>query len=103
MFRRAGRWDPRYRAMAAYLASIGGYVNSVGFVLVGTFTSHMTGNVGRLASDVSHGQAGAACGALALIAAFVGGAFMASTVVESDFWGSHARAYGIAISVEAVA
>jgi uncharacterized membrane protein YoaK (UPF0700 family) len=102
MFRRAGHWDRRYRAMAAYLASIGGYVNSAGFVLVGTFTSHMTGNVGRLASDVSHGQAAAACGTLALVAAFVGGAFVASTVVESDFWGSRARSYGIAISMEAL-
>jgi uncharacterized membrane protein YoaK (UPF0700 family) len=88
--------------MAAYLASIGGYVNSAGFVLVGTFTSHMTGNVGRLASDVSHGRAGAALGALALIAAFVLGAFVASVIVESDFWGSRARSYGIAVSMEAL-
>jgi uncharacterized membrane protein YoaK (UPF0700 family) len=102
MFRRAGRWDPRYRAMAAVLASIGGYVNSAGFVLVGAFTSHMTGNVGRLASDVSRGQAGAACGTLALIAAFVGGAFAASMIVESAFWGSRARSYGIAVSIEAI-
>lgn len=102
MFRKASRWDRRYRTMAAYLASIGGYVNSAGFVLVGTFTSHMTGNVGRLASDVSHGEGASASGVLGLIAAFMGGAFVASMLVESDFWGSRARSYGVAVSMEAL-
>ena len=35
------------RVLAGYLAFVGGFVNSVGFVLIGNFTSHVTGNIGR--------------------------------------------------------
>ena len=30
-----------------------GFVNSAGFLLIGSFTSHVTGNVGRLANGIS--------------------------------------------------
>ena len=47
-----GRPDRLNQKLAGYLAFVGGYVNSAGFILIGTFTSHVTGNVGRLANDL---------------------------------------------------
>ncbi len=105
MFRRGGLSPSarRYRMVAGYLAFVGGYVNSAGLVLVGTFTSHTTGNVGRFASEVSLRRFSAAAGVLALVVAFWGGAFLASMIVESDFFGKRARSYGVAVSVETLA
>ena len=66
MFSREGaaRTEQQNRLVAGCLAAVGGFVNSSGFVLVGTFTSHVTGNVGRLANDLAQNQYAAAIGAL---------------------------------------
>ncbi|HEX4446249.1 MAG TPA: YoaK family protein [Polyangiaceae bacterium] len=96
----AGRSDKVNRRLAGYLAFIGGYVNSAGFVLIGTFTSHVTGNVGRFAHELSARQFVGALTALSWIAAFFGGALAASMIVESDFLGDQARAYGVAVVLE---
>ncbi len=94
--------SPRLNAiLAAYLAFVAGSVNSSGFVLVGSFTSHVTGNVGRVANDVASRDADAAFGALIMIAAFFAGAFIASMIVESDVLGTVAYAYGAALAIEA--
>jgi len=39
--------------LAGYLAVVAGFVNSAGFILLGTFTSHVTGNVGRFADNLA--------------------------------------------------
>jgi uncharacterized membrane protein YoaK (UPF0700 family) len=39
--------------LAGYLALVAGFVNSGGYVLIGSFTSHVTGSVGRLAHDLA--------------------------------------------------
>lgn len=92
--------DPRLNArIAAYLACIAGLVNSSGFVLVGTFTSHVTGSVGRMSTDLAKGDTGAALFALVLVLSFFGGAFGASLVIE----GSSERmpqAYGLALCLQ---
>jgi uncharacterized membrane protein YoaK (UPF0700 family) len=103
MFRHEGpARDPRLNArIAAYLACIAGYVNSGGFVLLGTFTSHVTGSVGRASADVAIGDLGAALLALLLVLSFFLGAFGASLVIE----GSSERmpeAYGFALSLQAL-
>ncbi len=103
MFRAQGpdRSDRLNRQLAGYLALVGGYVNSVGFVLIGTFTSHATGNVGRFANDVATAQLHAAVAALAMLLAFFGGAFASSMLLESNFVGQTTRAYGFALTSEA--
>ena len=103
MFRQQGpaRSARDNRHVAAYLAFIGGFVNSGGFVLIGVFTSHVTGNVGRFASDVVRRDVSASIAALAMIVAFFSGAFIASMIVESNFFGRPSNAYGIAMFVEA--
>jgi len=87
--------------LAAYLALVGGFVNSAGFVLIGAFTSHVTGNVGRLANDVASREWSAAGGAAAMIVAFFCGAFVASMIIESEAFGSAAYAYGTSLALEA--
>ncbi len=88
--------------LAGYLAFVAGFTNSSGFVLVGSFTSHVTGSVGRLANDVATGQFGAAAFALILMISFFAGAVLASLLVEARARGV-ARAYGSALVLEAAA
>ncbi len=87
--------------LAGYLALVAGFVNSSGFVLLGTFTSHVTGNVGRLANDVASKQWGAASLAALFVVAFFAGAFAASILIEAQR-SRVSRAYGLALLVESL-
>jgi uncharacterized membrane protein YoaK (UPF0700 family) len=99
----SARSNSQNRWLAGYLAFVGGFVNSSGFVLIGTFSSHVTGNVGRLANDAATGQYAAAVAALSLVLCFFSGAFAASVIIESRFLGvSSARAYALALAIEAL-
>ena len=103
LFSREGsaRSDSQNRWLAGYLACVGGFVNSSGFVLIGMFTSHVTGNVGRLANDAASGQYAAALAALSLVLCFFAGAFIASGIVESRvLGGASSRAYALALALE---
>ncbi len=86
MFRREGPTrNPRTNLiLAAYLAATAGYVNSGGFVLIGSFTSHVTGSIGRFANDLANGHFGASVSALSLALTFFGGAIAASFVLEGS-------------------
>ena len=103
MFRHHGpsRSDRQNRLLAGYLALIGGFVNSAGFFLIGTFTSHVTGNVGRLMNDLVALDLHAALFALTMIVAFFCGAFATSMAVESDVFSQVPYAYGFALGCEA--
>ena len=83
--------------LAGYLAFVAGFVNSGGFVFIGSFTSHVTGTVGRLANDVAHADAPAATAAASLVLAFFLGAFAASLIIEGSVEGRVATAYGVAL------
>lgn len=86
MFRREGpARDPRKNLLlAAYLAATAGYVNSGGFVMIGSFTSHVTGSVGRFANDLANGNFAASVSALSLVLAFFFGAVGASVVLDAS-------------------
>ncbi|MFT3695996.1 MAG: YoaK family protein [Kofleriaceae bacterium] len=86
--------------LAAYLAAIAGIVNSAGFVLIGSFTSHVTGNVGRFADDLAMSRSAAPLFALFLVIAFFAGAFIASMAIESSVE-RRPRTYAILLFVEA--
>lgn len=103
MFHKTGadRTPGENRVLAAYLSWVAGFVNSASFLLVGAFTAHVTGNVGRLANDVALGKPLSAVTALVLIAAFFVGAFLASMAIESEFFGPPARTYGLLMLFEA--
>jgi uncharacterized membrane protein YoaK (UPF0700 family) len=104
MFRHHGsrRSDRDNRILAGYLAFFGGFVNSAGFILIGSFTSHVTGSVGRFANDVASRQFDAAAAAMTLIVAFFAGAFVVTMTIESSFFDRKPRAYGLALSTEAL-
>jgi uncharacterized membrane protein YoaK (UPF0700 family) len=103
MFRHQGpgRTDRQNRLLAGYLAFFGGFVNLAGFVLIGTFTSHVTGGVGRLANDVASSDLDGAAGAVFLIVAFFTGALVVGMTLESDALARMPFAYGAALSGEA--
>ena len=102
MFQHQGpsRSNQQNRLIAGYLALIGGFVNSAGFLLIGSFTSHVTGNVGRVANDLAAVDFHAAAAALTMIVAFFAGAFAASMAIESDFFRKVPYAYSFALGCE---
>jgi len=85
MFRHEGadRSHHHNQLLAGYLAMIAGFVNSAGFILIGSFTSHVTGNVGRFADDLALGRTAAVLAAIMVVAYFAG-AFIASMAIESN-------------------
>jgi len=96
------RSDRHNQLLAGYLAFVAGFVNSAGFILLGSFTSHVTGNVGRLADNVALGHQSAAALALTMIGAFFVGAFLASMGIESNLMRRRPHIYGLLLLGEAV-
>lgn len=103
MFRHEGpSRSPRKNAqLAGYLAAVAGFVNSSGFVLVGSFTSHVTGSVGRFSDDLARGDASAALFAGLLVVGFFAGALVSSVLLESVAQVDVPRAYAAALLLEA--
>lgn len=95
-----GRSYRQNQILAGYLAAVAGYVNSAGFVLLGTFTSHVTGNVGRFADDLALHHGAAALVAI-LIVGYFSGAFVASMAIESDVLRRRFNVYGGLLLAEA--
>ena len=102
MFRLEGpARSPRNNAvLAGYLAFVAGFVNSGGFVLIGSFTSHVTGSIGRLSIDVTRGDFAAASFAALLAATFFLGSLSASLILQGPRPTRLPRAYGAALSLE---
>ena len=85
------------RVLAAYLALNGGFVNSAGFVVLGVFTSHVSGNVGKLSDDAARGSSASAIAAAMLVLAFGLGGFWASSILQSPVFQSMPLAYAFAL------
>jgi uncharacterized membrane protein YoaK (UPF0700 family) len=89
----------RNAILAAYLALVAGFVDSSGYLLSGSFTSHVTGNLARVSTTAAQGAPGAAAIAL-LVLAFFCGAVFASLLVESGIFSRRPRAYGTALLLQ---
>jgi uncharacterized membrane protein YoaK (UPF0700 family) len=87
-------------ALAGYLAFVAGFVNSAGFVLVGYFTSHVTGSIGRVGVELGGGDIAAGLSTALLVLTFFVGAFTASLVLETSLFGRTSAAYGVALLLE---
>jgi uncharacterized membrane protein YoaK (UPF0700 family) len=87
--------------LAGYLAAVAGFVNSGGFIMIGSFTSHVTGSIGRLSDDIARGEMAAAASALSLVLAFFGGAVLATLVLERSGDSRPAGRYAFALLLEA--
>jgi uncharacterized membrane protein YoaK (UPF0700 family) len=85
--------------LAAYLAAVAGFVNSGGYLVIGSFTSHVTGSVGRFGNDLITHDTRAALLALLLVFTFFLGAFFASLILELRFR-TRPNAYGTALFAE---
>jgi uncharacterized membrane protein YoaK (UPF0700 family) len=96
---RTGRDD---RQLAGYLAFIAGTVNSVGFIVIGSFTSHVTGNVGRVADQAARGNASVAGLAAMTVVAFFLGAITASMLIESQVLRNMSRTSAALLFMEAI-
>ena len=93
--------DPkRNLILAGYLAAVAGFVNSGGFIAIGSFTSHVTGSVGRLGDDLARGDMPAAASALSLVVAFFVGAVLASMLLERSDASEPAGRYAVALLAE---
>lgn len=88
--------------LAGYLAFVAGFVNSGGFILIHSYTSHVTGSIGRFSTDLANGDLVAATSALSLALMFFLGAFAASLIVEGHKTEHTASAYGLALLVQGV-
>jgi len=86
--------------LAMVLAIVAGIVNAAGFFAVGTYTSHVTGNVSTVGDELAQGHHDLALGAFALVVSYVAGAFAASLFVEGAKRLGRAR-YAAALITEA--
>lgn len=94
------RTERANRILAGYLALVAGFANSCGFVFLGAFTSHVTGNVGRFADDLASSRRELAFSALGCVVAFYLGAFVVGLLRERC---RAAVAYAIALGLECAA
>ena len=78
--------------LAILLAGIAGALNAAGFQAAGFFSANMTGNVSTLSDQIGLGHLGASGIFIALILAFIGGAFCSGLLIEA---GRRRRIIGI--------
>ncbi|HEY0840860.1 MAG TPA: YoaK family protein [Vulgatibacter sp.] len=95
--------DRSFRAnagLAMVLACVAGIVNAAGFFAVGTYTSHVTGNVSKVGDELAQGHTDLAVAAVGLVFSFIFGALAASLFVEGAKRMGRAR-YAAALLTEA--
>lgn len=68
--------------LAALFAAAAGAVNAAGFLATGYFSANMTGNVSAFSDELALGRYEPARFLLALLAAFIAGAFVSGVVIE---------------------
>lgn len=85
--------------LAAVLPGVAGAVNATGLFAVGVYTSHMTGMVARIGTELVAGHAWLAARAIIFVLAFIAGA-IASTVLIRPAQTGGRRRYWRALLVE---
>lgn len=86
--------------LGAFLAFVAGATNAGGFLAVGQYTSHMTGQLSSLADNLVLGRLTLAVASAGALLAFVGGAMTTAVLVN---WGLRRRlhsAYGLPLFLE---
>ena len=89
--------------LGTFLAFVAGAANAGGFLAVGQYTSHMTGQVSAFTDHVVLGNFTVAMAALGAVLAFIGGAMTTAILVN---WGLRRHlhsAYSLPLFLEAVA
>ena len=88
--------------LAGLLSSIAGALNAVGFLIAGSFTANMTGNISASADEFANGAILTSLSFLGLVAAFIGGAGVAALVIQRGERRRNRAIYALAIIGEAV-
>jgi uncharacterized membrane protein YoaK (UPF0700 family) len=96
----AARTDQQNVVLAGYLATIAGFVDAVGVVVLDRFTSHVTGTVVHATTTLAL-RPSLPLGSLAMLAMFLVGAILSSSLLESSTLARKSNAYGVTLAVEA--
>jgi len=88
--------------LAGLLSSVAGALNAVGFLIAGSFTANMTGNISAFADLLAGGAFLIAFSFLGLVIAFIGGAGMVALVIQAGERRKLRSIYALAIAAEAI-
>ncbi|WP_458792226.1 YoaK family protein [Yoonia sp. MH D7] len=88
--------------LAGLMSSIAGALNAVGFLIAGSFTANMTGNVSALADYFANGEILISLSFAGLVAAFVCGAGVAALAIQTGERHQIRGVYALAITAEAI-
>jgi len=88
--------------LAGLLSSMAGALNAVGFLIGGSFTANMTGNISASADYLANGAFLISLSFMGLVAAFICGAVAAALAIQTGERRQVRSIYALAITVEAV-
>lgn len=88
--------------LAGMLSSIAGALNAVGFLVAGSFTANMTGNLSAFADEVAGGAITKALPFAGLVVAFICGAGIIAFAIQAGERRQLRLVYALAIVVEAM-
>jgi uncharacterized membrane protein YoaK (UPF0700 family) len=88
--------------LAGLLSSVAGALNAVGFLIAGSFTANMTGNISAFADHIANGAILIAFSFLGLVVAFICGAGIAALAIQTGERRQLRSVYALAIAVEAI-
>ncbi|HTI18939.1 MAG TPA: YoaK family protein [Trinickia sp.] len=100
-FTKPERTDEANRRLGRLLAFVAGATNAGGFLVVGQYTSHMSGTVSSLADDLALGSFNLLWTSLASLASFICGAATSAVLIN---WGRHRTLrshYALPLALEA--
>ena len=89
-------------ALAGVLSSVAGALNAVGFLIAGSFTANMTGNISAFADTFASGEVVLALSFIGLVVAFIFGAIAAAFAIQLGEKRKLRSIYALAICAEAV-
>lgn len=87
--------------LAGVLSTVAGALNAVGFLLAGSFTANMTGNVSAFADQLAGGETAVALFFAGLVGAFICGAGLAALAIQAGERRHHRAVYALAVLAEA--
>lgn len=88
--------------LAGLLSSMAGGLNAVGFLIAGSFTANMTGNISASADHLANGAILVSLSFVGLVIAFICGASLAALAIQAGERRHIRSIYALAIAVEAV-
>lgn len=88
--------------LAGLLSSVAGALNAVGFLIAGSFTANMTGNISAFADHLANGASGLAFSFLGLVVAFISGATIVAFAIQVGERKNIRSVYALAIAAEAI-